>query len=175
MRKVTYGAACSLDGYIAGADGSLDWLRWSEDVSRLTSGYWTNVDTVVMGRKTYDAARAQGGGAYPGVTNYVFSRTLTNVPEDVKLVRGDAEDFVRALKAAEGGEICVMGGGELAETLFAAGLIDEVGANIHPIVLGSGVPLFQPLESRVQLELLRCEPIAHGCVYVIYRVVHQPR
>jgi dihydrofolate reductase len=126
-----------------------------------------------MGRKTYDAARAQGGGAYPGVTNYVFSRTLTAVPDDVQLVRTNAEEFVRDLKAAEGGEICVMGGGEFAQTLFAADLIDEVGANIHPIVLGSGIPLFQPLESPVELELLRCEPIAHGCVYVLYRVAHR--
>jgi dihydrofolate reductase len=53
MRKVTYGAACSFDGYIARPDGSVDWLIWSKDVARLTSSYWQRVDTVLMGRKTY--------------------------------------------------------------------------------------------------------------------------
>ncbi|HEX2076881.1 MAG TPA: dihydrofolate reductase family protein [Longimicrobium sp.] len=171
MRKVTYGAACSLDGYIARPGGEVDWLRWSDDVQRLTSAYWTAVDTVLMGRKTYDAARAGGSGAYPGAANYVFSRTLADDPEpDVRLVRDDPAQFVRALKGREGGEICVMGGGELAQTLFDADLIDEVGVNVHPVLLGSGVPLFRPLARQLDLELLRWEPLSHDCLYALYRV-----
>src|SRR5687767_13923906 len=103
MRKLTYGAACSLDGYIARADGSVDWLYWSPDVQRLTGQYWERVDTVLMGRKTYDVARAMGGGAYPAVANYVFSRPL---PDDaapgVSIVRENAADMVAALKKEPG-------------------------------------------------------------------------
>jgi dihydrofolate reductase len=96
VRKITYGAACSLDGYIARPDNGVDWLRWSDDVQRLTASYWERVDTVLMGRKTYDVARAAGRGAYPSVQNYVFSRTLRDDPEpDVRLVRNSAEGFVR--------------------------------------------------------------------------------
>ena len=171
MRKVTYGAACSLDGYIARADGGVDWLHWSGDVQRLTAEYWAGVDTVLMGRKTYDVARALGSGAYPSVTNYVFSRTLRQDPEsDVHLVREDAAGFVADLKNRTGRNICVMGGGELAQSLFTAGLIDEVGVNIQPVLLGAGVPLFQPLQREIKLELTRSEILDGGCVYALYNV-----
>jgi dihydrofolate reductase len=171
MRKVTYGAACSLDGFIARPGGGVDWLRWSDDVQRLTSAYWAAVDTVLMGRKTYEAASASGSGAYPGVANYVFSRTLAADPEPgVRLVNEEPAEFVRELKGREGGEICVMGGGELAQTLFDADLIDEVGANIHPVLLGEGIPLFRPLSRQIDLELIHSEPLSHGCLYALYRV-----
>lgn len=172
MRKVTYGAACSLDGFIATVDHSVDWLHWSDDVQRLTSSYFERVDTVLMGRKTYDVARAMGTGAYPSVSNYVFSRTLPDDPEPgVLLVRDPADAFVRQLKASPGGEICVMGGGELAQALFEADLIDEVGVNIQPVLLGSGIPLFRPMSRRRGLELLRSERIDGGCMYLLYRVL----
>jgi dihydrofolate reductase len=124
-----------------------------------------------MGRKTYEVARALGTGAYAGVVNYVFSRTLEGDPEpNVHLVREDAAGFVRDLKARAGGEICVMGGGELAQSLFDGGLIDEVGVNIHPILLGTGKPLFLPLHVEVRLELIRYEELSGGCIYALYRL-----
>ena len=172
MRKLTYGAACSLDGYIARPDGGVDWLKWSDDVQRLTGEYWSRVDAVLMGRKTYEVARASGSGAYPGVANYLFSRTLAESPQpDVTLVREDAATFVTELRARDGGEICVIGGGELAATLIRAGLVDDVGVNVHPILLGDGVPLFHRMPRSLDLELVRFEPIAHGCLYALYRVL----
>jgi dihydrofolate reductase len=140
-------------------------------VRRLSGEYWTTIDTVLMGRKTYEVARAHGQGAYPGVTNYVFSKTMTADPEpNVQLVRDDPVQFVIGLKQAPGRGICVMGGGELAQTFFEADLIDEVGANIHPVILGSGVPLLRPLSHEIQLELIRWEAISGDCLYVLYRV-----
>lgn len=172
MRKITYGAACSLDGYLARTDDRVDWLHWSQDVQRITGEYWPRVDVVLMGRKTYEVARAAGTGAYPGVTNYVFSRTLQDDPEpDVHLVRGEAATFVRELKTQAGREICLMGGGELAQSLFDAGLIDEVGVNIHPVLLGAGKPLFRPLQAQHTLELIETEPLSGGCIYALYRIV----
>ena len=174
MRKVTYGAACSLDGYIARVDNGVDWLRWTDDVQRLTSEYWKAVDTVFMGRKTYEVARASGSGAYPKVDNYVFSRTLTVDPEpQVRLVRENAGDFVAELKRNRGGEICVMGGGELARTLLEAELVDELGVNIHPVLLGQGIPLVPSLPRQIDLELLRFEPLSAGCLYALYRVTRR--
>jgi len=172
MRKVTYGAACSLDGYLARTDDRVDWLSWSDDVQRISGEYWQRVDTVLMGRKTYEVGRALGTGAYPGVANYVFSRTLEGDPEPgVQLVREEATRFVRDLKDGPGREICVMGGGELARSLLDAGLIDEVGVNIHPILLGRGKPLFPPLASEHALELITMEPLSGGCIYALYRLV----
>jgi dihydrofolate reductase len=168
MRTVTYGAACSLDGYIARKDHGVDWLTWSKDVAAITAKYWKTIDTVVMGRRTYEAG-AKGG--YPGVANYVCSRTMPQSPDPgVQLVKEDAARFVAGLKAAKGKGICVMGGGVLARALFEAELIDEVGVNVQPVLLGAGVPMFPESERAVELERVACEPLQGGCVYMLYRV-----
>jgi len=170
-RKVTFGVASSLDNFIARPDHAVDWLQWSDEVSALTSAFWKTVDTVVMGRKSYEVAAALGTTAYPGVKNCVFSRTMTEAPDArVEIVRGDAVEFMRALKAREGMGICVMGGGELARSLFEADLVDELGMNIHPVLLGSGIPLFHPMGRQIDLELIDSRVLKTGCVYVLYRV-----
>ena len=173
MRTVTYGAACSLDGIIATPDGSMDWLHFSRDVQEVMTTYWATIDTMLMGRKTWEVATAMGGaggGGTQGITTYVFSRTLTNVGHGAELVREDAGEFVRKLKEQPGKGICVMGGGELAQSLFAAGVIDEVGMNVHPIILGSGVPFFRDPGRRIRLELTESRVLDGGCVLITYRV-----
>jgi dihydrofolate reductase len=179
MRTVTYGAACSLDGFIAPPDGSMDWLHFSRDVQQFMTDYWKSIDTVLMGRKTWAAAMAQsggggGGGGSNGITTYVFSRTLDSVSHGAHLVREDAGEFVRQLKEQPGKGICVMGGGELAQSLLAAGVIDEVGMNVHPVLLGSGVPLFRDAGRRISLQLAESRVIDGGCVLSTYRVVATP-
>jgi dihydrofolate reductase len=174
MRKVTFGGANSLDNYLARPDHGVDWLLWGEEAAAVMKDYWKTIDTVLMGRKTYEVAVQNGqGGGYPGMATYVFSRTLTEGPrEGVTIVGEDAAGFVRDLKGRDGRDICLMGGGELARPLFEAGLIDEIGFNIHPVLLGSGIPLFHPLSRHIDLELLECRPFKNGCVYVSYRVKH---
>ncbi|HYJ78194.1 MAG TPA: dihydrofolate reductase family protein [Longimicrobiaceae bacterium] len=170
MRTVTFGVACSLDGFIAREHHGVDWLHWSDDVSAIMKDFWKTIDTVVMGRKTYEVALGMGTGAYPGVRNYVFSRTLKDVGEGTELVREDAADFVRRLKEEPGKGICVMGGGELARSLFEGAVVDEVGVNIHPVLLGTGIPLFPPTSRQTDLELAECRTLDGGCVYALYRV-----
>jgi dihydrofolate reductase len=173
MRTVTYGAACSLDGFIAPSDGSMDWLHFSRDVQDVMTRYWATVDTMLMGRKTWEFAMAHGGaggGSMSGITTYVFSRTLADVGGDANLVSDDAGEFVRRLKQQPGKGICVMGGGELAQSLFEAGVIDEVGLNVQPILLGSGVPFFRDAGRRIPLELTEARVIDGGCVLMNYRV-----
>ena len=174
MRTVTYGAACTLDGFIAGKAGEIDWLHMSKDVSQIMREYWKSIDTILMGRKTWDVAlKMGGGGSLPGMRTFVFSRTLGSIDaKGVKLVRDDAEVFVRDLKAAPGKGICMMGGGDFAASLFAGELIDEVAMNVHPIVLGAGIPFFTDAGCRVPLELTSSRCIAGGCVYSTYRVKH---
>lgn len=169
-RRVTYGAACSLDGFIARTDGDVDWLHFSDDVREIMKAYWAGIDTVVMGRKTWEVAAASGGGGSPygPMKCYVFSRTLEDAPGAV-LVSEDAGAFMRKLKEEEGRDICVMGGGELACSLFAAGVVDEVGINVHPVLLGSGIPLFRDPGRQVDLELTECRQIDGGCVMMTYR------
>jgi dihydrofolate reductase len=175
MRKVTFGGANSLDNYLARPDHAVNWLLWGEEAATVMKDYWKTIDTVLMGRKTYEVAvqKGQRGGGYAGVKTYVFSRTLPEgVHDGVTVVGQDAAEFVRDLKGQDGKDICIMGGGELARPLFEAGLIDEIGFNIHPVLLGSGIPLFHPMNRQIDLELLDCRAFKNGCVYVTYRVKH---
>ncbi len=174
MRKVTYGAAVSLDGYIAGPKETMDWLRWSDDAAEVSADSWRGVDTILMGRKTYEFAARNGGGlSPPGVTTYVFSGSMTDAPKGAELVRGDATAFVRNLKSSPGGNIMVMGGGELGSSLLEGGVVDAVEINIHPIILGGGIPLFRPIQRRLELELGSSRAISLGCMVAQYRVTAQ--
>ena len=173
MRKVTFGGASSLDNFLARPDHAVDWLMWNSEVAKIMADYWKTIDTVLMGRKTYEVAlrMGQGGGGYPGVKSYVFSRTLKPASTDaVTIVDEDAAKFVRKLKKQRGKDMCLMGGGELAKSLFEADLIDEIGFNIHPVLLGAGIPLFHAMSRQIDLQLLKCSTLMNGCVMVTYRV-----
>ena len=182
MRTVTYGGAVSLDGFLAGADGALDWLHFSTDVQQIMAEYWATIDTILMGRKTYAQALAQSPPRRksktaarttkaPKIKTYVFSRTLSRIDDlGTELVTSDAAEFVRELKNAPGRDICLMGGGELAQSLLAAGLVDRVGLNIHPVLLGSGVPVFRDPGRRVAMQLTECRPLDGGCILASYDI-----
>ena len=171
MRKVTFGGACSLDNFFARKDDSVDWLLWSKEVGEFMRDYWKTIDTIVMGRRTYEvAARSGAGGGHSGVKTYVLSRTIKKRSrKQLTFVSEDAADFVRRLKQEDGKDICVMGGGLLAKPLLEAGLIDEIGLNIHPVLLGSGIPLFYEMPRQIDLELLKCQQLSNGCLIVTYR------
>lgn len=185
MRTITYGGAVSLDGFLAGADGEIDWLHFSKDVQEVMTSYWKDVDTILMGRKTYAVAAGEGRTskkkasrrrqAKPAMRTYVFSRTLKELDDaGVELVTEDAVEFVRKLKSGPGKGICLMGGGELAQALLGAGLVDEIGLNIHPILLGAGIPTFRNPGNRVKLTLRECRTLAGGCILANYRVIQPP-
>ena len=172
MRKVTFGGANSLDNFIARKNDAVDWLMWNKEVEVITNEFWQTIDTVVMGRRTYEVATRSSSGTYPGMKNYVFSQTLPKSSNpDVQIVSGNAADFVRQLKHEDGKGICVIGGGILARSLFEANLIDEIGFNIHPVLLGSGIPLFYEMTRQINLELLACKTLNNGCVVLRYKVI----
>jgi len=180
MRKVVFGGASSLDNFFARKDGGMDWLMWGDEVAELMKDMWTRYDTIIMGRKTWSTSMEQfsaedlekARAAHAGTKDYVFSRTLPAGPTagGYEVVNSDPGEFVRALKDQEGKDICIMGGGDLAHSLLEAGVIDEIGFNIHPVLLGSGIPLFYEMSRQIDLELLECKAMKNGCVYVLYRV-----
>lgn len=173
MRQVIYSGAISLDGFLAGPGESIDWLRYSNESAMLTAESFEGVDAMLMGRKTFEFAQRMGGGPpVKGVTTYVFSRTTECLPEGAsgELIREDAAEYVRRMKSQAGGNILVMGGGELGSALIEAGLVDEIGFSIHPVLLGGGVPAFRPFEHRIELELVEVRAIAPECVLVRYNV-----
>src|SRR5262249_54997493 len=141
MRKVVYSVAMSLDGYVAGPSGEADWITMDPEID--FAALFARFDTVLMGRKTYEAAKAMGGGAaMPGITSIVASRTLK--PADcpgATLIGDGLTERVRELCAGSGKDIWLFGGGILFRSLLDAGLVDEVGVAVMPVLLGGGVPL----------------------------------
>lgn len=173
MRKVVFGGANSLDNYFARKDDSVDWLLWSDEVGKIMADYFKTFDTIVMGRRTYEVAMrsGQGGGSYPGMKTYVFSRTLKpRSTKNLEITPEDVAEVVGRLKREEGKDICIMGGGLLAKSLFEADLIDEIGFNTHPVLLGSGIPIFYEMNHQIDLELIDCKTLKTGCVVVTYKV-----
>ena len=174
MRKVIFGGANSLDNFIARKDDAVDWLLWSKEVPQIMKEMWKTIDTVVMGRKTYEVAQRMGhGGDTSGVKTYVFSRTIKKPnKKNLFFVADDAAEFIKRLKEEEGKDICVLGGGVLAKSLFEADVIDEIGFNIHPVLLGSGIPLFHEMSRQIDLELKECKQLSSGCVLLTYKIKH---
>ena len=175
MRKVIYGGASSLDGFLQARDGSMDWLIYGKAVEEIMRQSWATTDTMLLGRKTWEWASQQPApadeSAFAGIKSYVFSRTLTSLPDNkAQLVSGNAGEFVRKLKSEPGKDIIVMSGGNFAASLLEAGVVDEVGLNIHPVLLGAGPPAFLDAGRRINLELTETRQLDGGCVYVKYNV-----
>lgn len=172
MRKVIFGGANTVDNYIAGKDDSIDWIRHSKEVDEIMKRYWQTIDTVIVGRRTWEIAMKGSSGGSKGIKSYVCSRTLKKIPGKKIELAPDAVSLVKRLKSEEGKDIIVMGGCLIGKSLFEAGLIDEFGVNIHPVLLGSGIPLFCEMERRIDLELLECKQLKNGCVFLNYAVKH---
>ena len=142
-RRLRYRVPVSLDGFIAGPRGEFDWIVMDPSID--FAALYREFDTAVMGRKTYEIAAKQGGGAMPGIDVVVFSRTLpAETRRGVRIVNAAAAEFVAALKARPGGDIWLFGGGELFRSLLDAGLVDTVEVAVTPVLLGSGIPLLPP-------------------------------
>jgi dihydrofolate reductase len=152
-RRVRYGVAMSLDGYIAGPNGESDWIVHDPDID--FNEIFHRFDTLLIGRKTYEAMAKMGGagGSWPGVKSYVISRTMNETDHpDVTIVR-DPAPLVRELKEQRGKDIWLFGGGELFRSLLGAGVVDRVDAAIVPVLLGGGVPLLPSPAGRTTLRL----------------------
>ena len=192
MRELKYFVACSVDGFIAGEDGSLDafvddggyfaelFASYPETCPghlRETLGVRgenRHFDTVLMGRKTYEPGLEVGlSSPYPTLKQYVFSSTMEESPhEDVTLVSEDAAGLIRELKMGPGKDVWLAGGSTLAASLFSEGLVDELVLKMNPVVLGSGIPLFSGDVDSTGLELADGETYSGGITLLRYRVKH---
>jgi dihydrofolate reductase len=144
QRRLRYQVAVSLDGFIAGPNGEYDWIV--SDPSIDFAALFREFDTAVMGRKTYDVAKAQGvDGSMPGIDVFVFSRTLpAKEYPGVRILNDDPGKVVAALKKKPGKDIWLFGGGQLFRSLLDAGLVDTVEVAVMPVLIGEGIPLLPP-------------------------------
>ena len=170
-RRIRYQVACSLDGYIAGPHGEYDWIVMDPDID--FEAMYEEFDTFLMGRKTWETSK----GFLAGRDVVVVSRTMR--PADhpgIRVVGGDVRRAVDELRAGQGRDIWLFGGGELFATLLATGQVDTVEPAIIPIVLGGGIPMVPPAAPRTSLRYTshRLYPRS-GIMAMSYDVVYPER
>lgn len=161
-RNVILYLAESLDGFIAEPDGSTAWLSalGSSAADDAYQRFYASIDTVLMGRKTYQRAlRLAGSYPYSDKESYVFSTTLHDTDDPTTVVAGNVPGFVRQLKAQKGKDIWLVGGADIFTELLQAGLIDELIITIAPVLLGEGISLVASGINDVNLSLTNVEKL----------------
>lgn len=154
MTKILVYIASSLDGYVAREDGSIDWLPESSESSYEL--FYKSINTVIMGRTTYDQVLTFGEYPYQDKKSFVFTRTSKDNDENVEFV-SDVEKFVKDGFPGAGENIWLVGGAKIIASFLKLGVVDEIITTIIPVLLGKGIPLFQKIEDETKLELVKTE------------------
>lgn len=185
MRKLIYSLGISLDGFIAGPNGNIDWTAPDEELHRFHNLQTREIGVHLCGRRVYEVMTYwETADQDPSAADYtlefahiwkslpkiVFSKTLEQVVGNTTLLRGGVVEEVIKLKQQPGKNLAVAGAG-LASTLIKHNLIDEYRLFINPVVLGAGIPYFPPLEQRIHLELLETRTFSSRVVYLRYQRV----
>lgn len=169
MRKVILGLAVTLDGCIEGPKGEYDWCFTDQDYGM--NDFLKSIDAIFYGRKSYELMmKTEGADMFGKVKSYVFSNTWAKPEKGFELITGDVVSQVKALKELKGKNIWLFGGADLTTSLMNSGLVDEIWLAVHPILLGSGKPLFSGIKGRVALKLLETRRYDSGLVSLRYSV-----
>ena len=165
MRQLKLYIATTLDGYIAGLNGEIDWLDAAGNLDYGYEEFYSSIDTTLMGNSTYQLTQTIPEFPYPDKTNYAFTRS-TPPPQTayVRFISGDIASFVRSLKSDPGDDIWLVGAGQVNMVMLNEGLIDEMILTMFPIVLGQGIPLFAPGAPRSIFNTVSCETYETGLI-----------
>jgi dihydrofolate reductase len=173
-RRIIVYAGTSADGFIARPDGDIDWLTSRPkpedfyDIGKFTE----SIDTKILGRKTYEKSLALGAKFGGKTKTYVCSAQTAPAahPAGVKFVSEPIESFARRLRAADGKDIWMMGGGGIIASFLDAGAIDQFIINVVPVLIGDGLPLIAARHRHVPLKLLSTRQFTDGVVQLHYEV-----
>jgi dihydrofolate reductase len=171
MRKLILQVAVSLDGFIEGPNAEIDWCLTDQDYG--LRDFFKQIDTLFIGRKTYELMLSMGDNPSPGFPKfkqYIFSTTLDEVKEDAVLIKDNVQSQVEKIKNEKGKAIWLFGGGSLTTSLMNLKLIDEVWLAVHPVILSGGKPLFDNIKERVNLKLLDSKTYSTGLVFLKYAI-----
>jgi dihydrofolate reductase len=171
MTKIIYYVASSLDGYIATQDGGVDWLS-AYNTTEEDYGYaafFDSVDGLIEGSRTYEQALSFGEWPHPGKPCWVCThRHIESKHPEVTFTQASPSELVSELRRLGLGRVWLVGGGQLAASFRAQGLIDEYIVSVIPTVLGSGISLFGSPGPQENLKLVECKPYAGGLVQLHY-------
>ena len=185
MRSVTYSMNVSLDGYIVGPDGGFDWSEPDAEVFRFWIDEIRGVGAHLLGRRLYETmlywetadqdgslgdAEREWAALWNPLPKVVFSKTLTSVRGNARLVSGGLAEEIERLRSEPGEGEIALGGATLAAQAAASGLIDEYRAMVYPVLVGGGIPFFPRDERRVDLELVETRTFSSGVVHLRHRV-----
>jgi len=146
--------ASSLDGYVARENGEIDWLP--ETTESGYDAFYKSVDTVIIGKTTYDQVLTFGEYPYKDKKSFVFTRTCQSSDENTKFV-SDVEKFVKEGFPGTGENIWLVGGAQIIASFLKQGAVDEIIISLIPVLLGKGIPLFKNIENEIKLELIKTE------------------
>jgi dihydrofolate reductase len=182
-RKLIFSMSVSLDGYIAGPKGEIDWSPPDDELHRFHNERVRELGGHLCGRRLYETmvywetaeqdpslgeTERDFARIWQALPKVVFSNTLDEVKGNTRLVRGDPAEEVRRLKEEPGKDLGV-GGAGLAASLTKLGLIDDYELFVVPVVLGGGTPYFPPLEERINLDLVETRTFGSRVVYLRYQ------
>jgi dihydrofolate reductase len=185
MRKVIYSMGLSLDGFIAGPNGEIDWSAPDEELHRFHNEQTRELDAHFCGRRLYEemlywetADQNPSAGEpelefariWQNLPKIVFSTTLETVEGNARLASDGVAEEVAKLKEQPGKDLAV-GGAGLASSFTNLGLIDEYRLFVNPVVLGGGTPYFPRLDEQINLELVETRTFGSRVVYLRYRRV----
>ncbi|MCU7494929.1 MAG: dihydrofolate reductase [Ignavibacteria bacterium] len=190
MRKIIYAMSVSLDGFIEAADGDFSWLYPDEELHRFFNSQEARIDVYLYGRNMYENMAAYWPVAdknpkapmveieyariWKEKPKIVFSKTLKEVSWNSRLCSGEIEKEVKKLKEQKEGTMSVSGAA-LARALMNHNLIDEYWLYVHPIIVGSGKPMFGELKNKIKLRLQETHTFTSGVVLLKYRGMHYER
>ncbi|MBI3258866.1 MAG: dihydrofolate reductase [Ignavibacteriae bacterium] len=167
MRKVILNLAVSLDGFIEGPNGEYDWCFTDQDYNM--TEFFKRTDAIFFGRKSYELLMRTEDNPYPEMAKYVFSRTLHDL-DGATLISNNIKESVKEIKSQNGKDIWLFGGAKLVTDFMNFGLVDELMLSIHPILLGSGTPLFTNINNRIPLVLTNSQTFSTGLVQLLYKL-----
>mgnify|MGYP000856613727 CR=1 FL=1 len=187
MRKLKLQIQISVDGFIAGPNGEMDWLtaNWTEDIINYVNELTQSMDTILLGKnlatgfipywsevsKDENNPENEAGKIFSSTPKIVFSKTVSNTEwENTTIENGDFIKKVQALKQKDGKDIIVYGGGKFVSSLIKEQLIDELHLFINPVILGKGMPIFQNIKSIQNLNLISSNSFDCGVNVLVYGI-----
>ena len=179
MSKLFHQTLVSVDGFMSGPNGEFDWHVVDDDFSSYIDRMLRSIDAIVLGRRTYEGlaeywptATEPEAHLMNAVPKFVVSHTLQDPAwANTTVLRGDAADSIRRLKAGGQRDLALFASSEVAASLVAADLIDELRIITSPVLLGDGMRLLPALPRRTRLQLTHSEQFASGTVYSTYDVL----
>lgn len=167
-RKIILNLCTSLDGFIEGSNGEIDWCFTDQDYGM--TDFLKQIDTIFIGRKSYEQLKQISPKSFEDKQKIVFSKSLKNSETSLRVVSDNIKKEVKKIQYEMGKDIWLFGGANLTSFMLKHNLIDETIISVHPLILGAGKPLFISIEKRKKLKLKDVKSFSTGLVQLFYEV-----